>query len=175
MLKAVPNAKVNLTKPEFVAHIEVRDGDMYCYVEERPSLGGLPLGVEGCVGFLFSGKEHEAAAAFLLMRRGCCIYPVVEKPGRKADANIKKLVKFNSLREFKKITLQGLGDAITEHKFLALGCADTEAGAASAAKPGGAGAACSDAIAQPRNLPVLNPLVLYPEEMLREKEKLIGG
>lgn len=162
LVEAIPSLKVNLSKPKFTAFIEARRTGTYCYVEDKPGLGGLPLGVEGSVGFVFEGKKNEPLAAFLLMRRGCHIYPIIKTPGAKTNSNISKLVKFNSNLKFIKTPIKNLKEAIKENKLLALGNTESKIGSK----------ALNEESSLP--LPVLHPLLLYPKELAKQKKEIIG-
>lgn len=71
--RGVP-VKVDLSKPDFALHIEVRHRDAYLYHEKHAGPGGLPLGSQGRLAvFLDSGDA--VAAAYLMMRRGAQVYP----------------------------------------------------------------------------------------------------
>lgn len=61
---------VDLTNPEFVAHVEVRDERAYLFSGRIAGAGGLPLGVEGNAVALLSGGFDSAVAAWLIMKRG---------------------------------------------------------------------------------------------------------
>lgn len=66
-------AKVDLTHPEFTAHVEVRDGSAYFYSERIEGAGGLPLGVEGNAVALLSGGYDSAVSAWQLLKRGVAL------------------------------------------------------------------------------------------------------
>jgi len=67
--------KVDLTKPDATISVEIRDNKAYLFSEVVPSLGGLPLGVEGKVAVLFSKNyEKSIVASFLMMKRGCKVF-----------------------------------------------------------------------------------------------------
>ncbi|MBU4301074.1 MAG: THUMP domain-containing protein [Nanoarchaeota archaeon] len=72
--------KVDLTRPDKTISVEIRDNKTYLFSETVPSLGGLPLGVEGKVAVLFS-KDYEKSivSAFLMMKRGCKVFAIFVK------------------------------------------------------------------------------------------------
>jgi thiamine biosynthesis protein ThiI len=61
---------VDLSNPEIVAHVEVRDETAYLFSGRVEGAGGLPLGVEGKAVALLSGGFDSAVAAWLMMKRG---------------------------------------------------------------------------------------------------------
>jgi tRNA uracil 4-sulfurtransferase len=63
-------AGVDLTRPEVVVHVEVRDHEAFLFGERLDGPGGLPLGVEGRALALLSGGFDSAVAAWLLLKRG---------------------------------------------------------------------------------------------------------
>lgn len=69
--------KVDLTKPDKTISVEIRENKTYLFSETTPSLGGLPLGVEGKVAVLFSGDyEKSIVSAYLMMKRGCKVFAI---------------------------------------------------------------------------------------------------
>ncbi len=73
--------KVDLTTPEVELHVEVRGPRTYLYAARSAGPGGLPLGVGGKVG-AHVNSLRGALGAFLLMKRGCRVFPVCEGEGR---------------------------------------------------------------------------------------------
>lgn len=72
--------KVDLTDPEVEFHVEVRGPITYLYIDKIPGPGGLPLGVAGKVGAHIDGVRG-ALGAYLLMKRGCRVFPVTSGEG----------------------------------------------------------------------------------------------
>ncbi len=117
--------KVDLTKPEKTFFLELRGEKGYCYVEEIPCFGGLPQGVEGFVGVFFEGKPEELVAGWLLMKRGCNIFPIVPRTTKKMEKHLSALVPWNRGMRF-SLTPQGKLSALAEERGLsALARADT--------------------------------------------------
>ena len=73
---AFPHLKVNLAKPDVEIHVEIRQDECYLYDSVIKGAGGLPLGVEGTLVALLSGGIDSPVAAYLMMKRGCRIFPV---------------------------------------------------------------------------------------------------
>jgi thiamine biosynthesis protein ThiI len=64
------SAGVDLTTPEAIAHVEVRDENAYLFSTRHPAGAGLPVGVEGKALALISGGFDSAVAAWLMLKRG---------------------------------------------------------------------------------------------------------
>ncbi len=88
---------VDLTNPDKTFFVEIFQKNVFFYVEEQRALGGLPIGVQGKVALFLSGKKEDLFAAFLMLKRGCRIFPIFETG---LDFDLKKLEKFNSYQEF---------------------------------------------------------------------------
>lgn len=101
ILVAMPKLKVKLSDPKNTLFVEVVKNNAFFYVNEKNGPGGLPLGCEGNVAVFFEGKKNELAAAFLVMKRGCNVFPVVKKDSEKIRTHVNKLVPWNSFRLFK--------------------------------------------------------------------------
>jgi thiamine biosynthesis protein ThiI len=62
--------KVDLTKPEFEVHVDVRQDKAWLFTDHVQGPGGLPVGCQGRVLALLS-DEASFVAAWLMLRRGC--------------------------------------------------------------------------------------------------------
>lgn len=71
ILKALPNVRVNLSSPDKELFVEVRWGRAYVFSDIMRGVGGLPVGTQGKVIALLSDGSYGAAAAYLMMKRGC--------------------------------------------------------------------------------------------------------
>ncbi len=76
ILERFPNLHVDLEDPEAKVYVVIRDSDCYLFRDVVKGAGGLPLGVEGRLVALFSGGIDSPAAAWMMMKRGCKIYPL---------------------------------------------------------------------------------------------------
>jgi len=158
IMDTIPGLSVNLSNPDKTIFIEVRKKDFFLYSSQIDCLRGLPLGVEGNIAFLFEGKKKELLAAFLLMYRGCNIFPIVKKKSKAIETHVAKLAPFNAYRRCILTEQKDIDALIKERDLQAIGTADESL----------------------ENLPktdshglvVLRPLLLYPKELIREKEKL---
>jgi thiamine biosynthesis protein ThiI len=72
--------RVDLSDPDVEIFIEVRGKTAYIFPEKFPGPGGLPMGTQGRVAALLTG-EASAAAAWLMMKRGCRVMVVGRVPG----------------------------------------------------------------------------------------------
>lgn len=75
ILSANPGLKVDLTDPDWEVALEVRDEKAYFIIAVFQGPGGLPLGSQGRVVALVDSPEG-AMAAWLMMKRGCRVFPV---------------------------------------------------------------------------------------------------
>lgn len=166
VMDVIPGLSVNLSKPGKEIFIEVRKKDFFVYFNSIPCLRGLPLGVEGNVAFFFEGRERELLAAFLLMFRGCNIFPIVEKKTRAVAKFVEKLVKFNSYRKFVFTGRKDLERLVAEREIQAIATADSSTTEKSLLE-----FVQSDL---KQELLVLRPLLLYPEELTKEKAALFA-
>jgi thiamine biosynthesis protein ThiI len=80
--------KVDLTNPEVEFYVEVRGPKTYVCREKYSAPGGFPIGVAGRIGAVIDGKRG-ALGAWLMMKRGCRVYPVVSGEGRSFLAILK--------------------------------------------------------------------------------------
>lgn len=63
--------EVDLTAPELVLGVEVRERDAYVFCGRLPGPGGLPVGTLGSAVCLLSGGIDSPVAAWMAMKRGC--------------------------------------------------------------------------------------------------------
>ncbi|MBW3017938.1 hypothetical protein KY325_02150, partial [Candidatus Woesearchaeota archaeon] len=87
--------KVSLNEYELNVGVEISD-KIYLYKEKIEGLGGRPVGREGNV-FGLMENEDSAVACFLMMKRGCDLFPVVfdEKKAEKTKVLVEKLQSFS--------------------------------------------------------------------------------
>jgi adenylyl- and sulfurtransferase ThiI len=163
VLKAIPGLKVNLDSPKRELFVEVYEKEFFVFSAEIVGARGLPLGVEGNIAFLFSGKKTELLAAWLLMKRGCNVFPVFKN--NKAKALLKKLLPWNSFRPFSPTAQKDLDFLVQKQGILAIATSDV--------------ATTVSAVAGYKEfdakfvLPVLRPLLFLPKkDLLLPKEFL---
>ncbi|MFW9945973.1 MAG: THUMP domain-containing protein [Candidatus Odinarchaeota archaeon] len=70
--------KVNLTSPKKVIFVEIRDDFSYIFTDIiKSNWGGLPIENQKKVIVMDIGRLSDLISGFLLMKRGCVIYPVL--------------------------------------------------------------------------------------------------
>ncbi len=104
ILSKVKGLKVNLSAPDHMISIDIRGGDAYVFGETMKGVGGLPVGSQGSVLVVFSGKKRDMNAAFLMMKRGCATKFLVEEADFKKAANQTRKI----LKHYPRFDLFGL-------------------------------------------------------------------
>ena len=100
VLGAVRGSKVNLSHPDRTIFVEVRGSDAYVFAEKTAGVGGLPVGTQGKVVALISHGIDGPAAAYLMMKRGCIVFPMffydesAKRARNQAAAMAKRLADF---------------------------------------------------------------------------------
>lgn len=80
-----PDLRVDLDRPDWEVHVEVREDKAYVYTDIVEGPGGLPLGSQGkVVGLVESGRG--VIASWLMMKRGCAVVPTYTEDDRWAAA-----------------------------------------------------------------------------------------
>lgn len=69
LLQNFPNLKVNVTNPEFILYVEIREFS-YIYSEIVPGVKGLPVGSNGIATLLISGGIDSPVAGWMIAKRG---------------------------------------------------------------------------------------------------------
>lgn len=69
LLKAFPEMKVDVHKPDIMIHIEIRE-KIYLYSQIIPGPGGMPVGTNGKAMLLLSGGIDSPLAGYLTAKRG---------------------------------------------------------------------------------------------------------
>lgn len=70
LLKAVPDAQVDLKRPEVTVPLEIKHNRLILVTQRRSGLGGYPLGTQGAAMALISGGFDSPVAAYRMIRRG---------------------------------------------------------------------------------------------------------
>ncbi|MBE6493339.1 MAG: tRNA 4-thiouridine(8) synthase ThiI [Methanosphaera stadtmanae] len=107
------NAKVNLSNPDFVLNVEVRENKTYMYHEKIRGLGGLPVGSQGKVICLMSGGIDSPVAVYQMLKRGCSVAllhcdnaPYTSGTLDKVIENTRKLQKYSAGSEVELYTIK---------------------------------------------------------------------
>lgn len=69
ILEKWPHLKVDLTSPELVLYLEMRE-KAYLYTEKKPGLGGMPVSSAGTGIALLSGGIDSPVAMYMMAKRG---------------------------------------------------------------------------------------------------------
>ena len=70
LAEAHPNCRVDVHKPEYTVHVEVRDLAAYVHGPAEPGAGGLPTGVGGRAMCLLSGGIDSPVSEYMIAKRG---------------------------------------------------------------------------------------------------------
>lgn len=81
--------RVNLSSPELTVHLEIRDRRAFVFTEVTEGPGGMPLGTQGLVLAVLKDRR-SAAAAWLIMKRGCRALGVLEGDAQEALALLRR-------------------------------------------------------------------------------------
>ncbi|WP_159714450.1 tRNA uracil 4-sulfurtransferase ThiI [Blochmannia endosymbiont of Camponotus nipponensis] len=68
------NVKVDLTKPEKIVYLEIKDNHFFIIIKRYEGLGGLPIGTQQECLSLISGGFDSAVASYMLIKRGCKVH-----------------------------------------------------------------------------------------------------
>jgi len=98
VLDRIPEARVNLTAPDYEVFVEVREFGGLVYDEKIDGPGGLPYGTQGEVMALLSAGIDSPVASWLMMRRGCRMVHVNMASGRFGGADTERNVLQNHAR-----------------------------------------------------------------------------
>jgi thiamine biosynthesis protein ThiI len=100
LLKNFPELKVNVTDPDFILYVEIREFS-YIYSEIVPGVKGLPVGSNGTATLLISGGIDSPVAGWMIAKRGVKLeavhfysYPYTSE---RAKDKVIKLVKMLSV------------------------------------------------------------------------------
>ena len=72
------SAKVDLVSPDLTLWVEINNKQAYIFCSRKEGAGGLPVGTEGTVLAIIN-QPLDVMAAWLLLKRGCLIIPVMKK------------------------------------------------------------------------------------------------
>ena len=72
-IKTNTDMTVSLKKPQHEMHVEIEKEQSYMWLDSRPGVGGLPVGISGKVLLLLSGGIDSPVAGYLAQKRGCLV------------------------------------------------------------------------------------------------------
>ena len=104
-------AGVNLSRPEVLVQLEIRDRDLFVVETRQPGQGGFPAGTQDGVLSLISGGFDSAVSSYLAMRRGLRThYLFFNLGGREHEIAVKEVaaylwMKYGSARKVKFVTV----------------------------------------------------------------------
>jgi Thiamine biosynthesis ATP pyrophosphatase len=90
VLSEIPEAVVDLTRPDYEIFVEMRDFGGLVYDSRIPAPGGLPWGTQGKVFTLLSSGIDSPVASWLLMKRGCEVHHIHIDGGKWAGKDVKE-------------------------------------------------------------------------------------
>ena len=70
LLERYPHLKVNVTEPDVIVTVEIRDANAYVHALREKGAGGLPVGTAGNAMLLLSGGIDSPVAAYMMAKRG---------------------------------------------------------------------------------------------------------
>lgn len=73
ILRAHPNLKVNVKKPDILLHIDIRQDGSFLSAQVYKGAGGMPVGSNGKSLLMLSGGIDSPVAGYLMMKRGLTI------------------------------------------------------------------------------------------------------
>jgi len=92
------NLKVNLSNPNKIIYIEVRNQFSYLFTDIiKTKWEGLPIEYKKKIGVMDIGRLSDLIAGFLLMRRGCVLHPVLFNISETEDLINKRIVNWEEI------------------------------------------------------------------------------
>ena len=122
ILSEIRGARVDLSSPDREIFVEIREKDAYVFAESVDGVGGLPVGTQGRAVALLTGSCNDVFAAYLMMKRGCSVYPAFLDPRphvdgqalRLAIASAKRLADFDPRLELRVLPSGKILSALSE-------------------------------------------------------------
>ena len=162
IMDEIKGLKVNLSSPSKEIFADVIQNTVFLYSEKIPGVKGIPVGVEGKVGLIMDGKKDELVSAFLMLKRGCNIFPIIRENNSKIKANIELISQFNSFTELKSIPFFAIEQ---ERNFLSA-LVLSERNEVKALKE-------ISELQDKTGFVVFSPITFYPEQQFKEILELI--
>ncbi|MEM4598858.1 MAG: THUMP domain-containing protein [Candidatus Diapherotrites archaeon] len=162
--------KVNLSNPDNILHIDIENNNLLFYFDEHKCFGGLPQGVEGNVAVLFEGPKNKIDSlicAWLMMRKGCNVFPVKCNKSGNFDDALKILSEWNLWRDFRVTDFSDIASLIGKEGISAIVSPDREITNESLLVY-----AAFDAKFK---IPVFRPLLLMPKAEISNLGEIVKG
>lgn len=70
LLEKFPHLRVDVSRPEVVVNVEIREKGAYLRAGQLPGAGGMPVGTGGKAAILISGGIDSPVAAYMMAKRG---------------------------------------------------------------------------------------------------------
>lgn len=118
ILDILPELKVNLTNPEYILYLEVRDKNTFIFNNITKGLGGLPACSQGPMLVLCSNFDEDLGNILQFYKRGAEVIPCIIHEGEseeKLNNFIHKLTIFSKIQSLKSKTSE-LSTISTENK-----------------------------------------------------------
>ncbi len=162
IMDSIESLSVNLSSPKKEIFADIIGKKVFLYSEKISGVKGLPVGVEGKVGLLMEGKKEELVSGFLMLKRGCNIFPVIQKTNQKIEKNLELLSPWNSFQEFRPVLFSELKK---EKDFLSALVLSTAKEEDSLKK--------IQELQNQTSFVVFSPLTFYPKELFKETLELV--
>jgi len=183
-VKRVTGAKVELSKPKKEIFIETRSRKTYAFVDKIPCAGGMPVGTAGKI---ISPVENpaDAAAAWLMMKRGCEVVVLIDEKNKKLAEKLKEWDAQMAVAVYDGKIMESFLSEIPENekpaakkmllaKFASLVAESEGAFGISFGTASDASLEFVGQLDKMSAVPVYMPLQLYPEKELKAIMKLMG-
>jgi thiamine biosynthesis protein ThiI len=94
LLEKLPHLSVDVHKPDFTVHVEIREEHCYIHTGNIPAAGGLPVGTSGYALGLLSGGIDSPVALAMIAKRGVKVAAVhFESPPYTSERARMKVIK----------------------------------------------------------------------------------
>jgi len=103
IMDSIKGLSVNLSNPSKEIFADILGKKVFLYPKKVSGAKGLPVGVEGKIGLIMKGEKEELVSGYLMLKRGCSVFPVIEKMNEKTEKNLFLLSEWNSFSSFKPV------------------------------------------------------------------------
>ncbi len=99
LLEKFPQLSVDVHAPELYVGVEIRQNRAFVFAEERPGVGGMPVGCNGHAMLLISGGIDSPVAGYMIAKRGVRIsavhffsYPYTSERAREKVVDLTRIL-----------------------------------------------------------------------------------